>query len=103
MRSGGERGGDLDGGVLVRRRCAAVLQLPAAGDAATLRALGCALARASAAECARHRERGVRGGDERAPLAVTSAVADSARLRESGIWAGSGGCSHANGPATRRG
>ena len=103
MRSRGERGGDLDAGVLVRRRCAALLQLPAAGDAASLRALGRALARARAAGRAGHRERGIRGGDERAPLAVTRAIAGSARLRESGILARGGSCAYANRPATRRG
>jgi hypothetical protein len=102
MRIGRERGVDLDGGVLVRRRCAALLQLPAAGDAASLRAMGRALARESAPERTRHLERRVRGSDQRAPLAAPRTIAGAPRLRQSGVLARSGGCAYANRPAARR-
>lgn len=100
MWTGRERDVDLDCGVFVRRHGVAFLQLPAAGDVAALRALGRASAGARAPERARPFERGVRGGDQRAPLATASAVAGAAGLRESGILARGGGCAYANRPAT---
>jgi hypothetical protein len=83
------------------------LQLPAAGSAAALRALGCASFRAARARAAtwQRRERpigtGARGGHQRASLAAPAARSRSARLRQSGILAGRGSCAYASCPATR--
>ena len=102
MCTGRERGIDLDVGMLVRRGCAALLQLPAAGYAASLRTLGCTLARTRATERSGKLRRGARGSDERATLAAARALAGPAWLRESCILARSGSCAHANRPAARR-
>ena len=94
------------------------LQLPAPGSAAALRTLGGALSCAARSRAARSRAArsrpatcgrrdrsaggGVRGGHQRASLAAPAAVSRPARLRQSGILAGCGGCAYPSCPATRR-